>query len=190
MTLLVPKNVRPCSSVPSERRCVGNFPSTGGARGRGRAAYPDACGRHDSRRGIRAPLGVERGRSHQHLGEPGRYQNCVHRHQHAGVDGWDQAGASGAATMRTSGENRFVALLAIAPPSQGSEPPTNPERFIPAEAEARFVSQSGASEDVAAMRAARPRHSLPRSTRACPHLSQAREQTRCRPARKLRAVFS
>jgi hypothetical protein len=26
--------------------------------------------------------------------------------------------------------------------------------------------------------------------RACPHLSQARAQTRCRPARKLRAVFS
>jgi hypothetical protein len=27
-------------------------------------------------------------------------------------------------------------------------------------------------------------------SRACPHLSQARAQTKCRPARKLRAVFS
>jgi hypothetical protein len=33
------------------------------------------------------------------------------------------------ARVRTSGENRFVVLLAIAPPSQGSEPPANPERF-------------------------------------------------------------
>ena len=28
------------------------------------------------------------------------------------------------------------------------------------------------------------------AARACPHLSQARAQTKCRPARKLRAVFS
>ena len=28
------------------------------------------------------------------------------------------------------------------------------------------------------------------SARACPHLSQAKAQTKCRPARKLRAVFS
>jgi hypothetical protein len=33
------------------------------------------------------------------------------------------------ARARTSGENRFVVLLAIAPPSQGSEPLTNPVRF-------------------------------------------------------------
>src|ERR1700727_568618 len=33
--------------------------------------------------------------------------------------------------VRTSGENPFVVLLAIAPPSQGEEPPANPERFIP-----------------------------------------------------------
>jgi hypothetical protein len=31
--------------------------------------------------------------------------------------------------VRTSGENRFVVLLAIAPPSQGLEPPAKPERF-------------------------------------------------------------
>lgn len=29
-----------------------------------------------------------------------------------------------------------------------------------------------------------------RLLRACPHLSQAKAQTKCRPARKLRAVFS
>jgi hypothetical protein len=32
-------------------------------------------------------------------------------------------------SLATSGENLFVVLLVIAPPSQKLEPPKNPERF-------------------------------------------------------------
>ena len=35
---------------PTWKAFRGNFQSTGGARGRGRALYPDACGRYDLRR--------------------------------------------------------------------------------------------------------------------------------------------
>jgi hypothetical protein len=44
------------------------------------------------------------------------------------------------ARARTSGENLFVVLLVMGPPSQESEPPINPDRFKDEEDPASIVA--------------------------------------------------
>ena len=80
-------------------------------------------------------------------------------------------------------------LRASDPRPRSYDPPAEPPRQ---HEEPRIVQRGGQRYEMRTGKIGHQRQDADDGgfTRACPHLSQARAQTKCRPARKLRAVFS